>query len=142
MLWKLNFIIIWVSNSITEFCAEEEDKNILRKWQHTTNQERQLALEMSTSRTAHTERERERAPAKQHQGKAWATKGQQNLLVNMVINRWLIACKASWDKLYNYVKSALRVSPYFQVLDFSKTFSNLTIMILAIFKSLQLKVVN
>jgi hypothetical protein len=32
--------------------------------------ERHLGIEMPTSRTAHTEREREITPAKQHQGKA------------------------------------------------------------------------
>jgi hypothetical protein len=32
------------------------------------------------------------------------------------INNRLLACKAERDKLYNYVKPALRVSPYFQVL--------------------------
>jgi hypothetical protein len=51
---------------ITEFRAED------KKYKHFTevgtlnNQEQQLALEMLTSRTAHTERERESTPAKQH----------------------------------------------------------------------------
>jgi hypothetical protein len=44
------------------------------------DQERHLALEMPTSRTAHTEREREReiesTPTKQQHGKAWVTKAQ------------------------------------------------------------------
>jgi hypothetical protein len=34
------------------------------------DRERHLALEMSTSRTAHADRERENTPVKQHQGKA------------------------------------------------------------------------
>jgi hypothetical protein len=32
MLWKLNFITTWVSNSITEFERKIEDKNNLWKW--------------------------------------------------------------------------------------------------------------
>jgi hypothetical protein len=56
MLWKLNFITIWVSDSITEFECKMENKNILWKRDH--------ALEMPTSRTAHAERERENTPAK------------------------------------------------------------------------------
>jgi hypothetical protein len=45
-----------------------------------------LVLEMPTSETTHVGRERESTPAKQHQGKARATKAQQDLPVNMVIN--------------------------------------------------------
>jgi hypothetical protein len=56
---------------------------------------------MSTSEMAHTERERENAPAKQHQGKARVTKAQQDLPDNVVINSRLLACKASCDKLYS-----------------------------------------
>jgi hypothetical protein len=52
-----------------------------------------LALEILTSRMAHTERERERTPAEQHQGKAWAIKAQQDLSVNVAISSWLLACK-------------------------------------------------
>jgi hypothetical protein len=33
------------------------------------NQERHIILEMPTSRMAHTDRERENTPTKQHQGK-------------------------------------------------------------------------
>jgi hypothetical protein len=62
---------------------------------------------------AHVERERENTPAKQNQGKEWATKPQQELLINMVINSRLLACKAWMDKLYLYAKSALRLDPYF-----------------------------
>jgi hypothetical protein len=58
------------------------------------DQERHLALEMPTLRMAHVDRERENTHAKQHQGKAWATKAQQDLLVNMVINNRLLICKA------------------------------------------------
>jgi hypothetical protein len=60
MLWKLNFITIWVLNSITEFWAEDENKTALQK-QSLIDQERHLALEMPTLETAHTRRERERA---------------------------------------------------------------------------------
>jgi hypothetical protein len=42
------------------------------------DRERHLILEMSTSRTMHTERERESTHAKQHQDKARATKAQQD----------------------------------------------------------------
>jgi hypothetical protein len=49
---------------------------------------------------AHAERERESAPAKQQQSKASATKAQQDLPVNVVINSRLLVCKASWDELY------------------------------------------
>jgi hypothetical protein len=36
MLWKLNFIIILVLNSITEFERKIENKNNLRKQKHST----------------------------------------------------------------------------------------------------------
>jgi hypothetical protein len=49
--------------------------------------------------------------AKQYQGKDWATKAQQDLSINVAIYSWLLACKNEVDKLYNYAKSALRVSP-------------------------------
>jgi hypothetical protein len=42
------------------------------------DQERHLALELPTSKMAHADRERENTPAKQHQGKVYATKAQQN----------------------------------------------------------------
>jgi hypothetical protein len=58
--------------------------------------------------------ERERTHLqKQQQDKAWATKTQQDLPGNVATNSRLLACKAERDKLYNYVKPALRVSPYF-----------------------------
>jgi hypothetical protein len=68
MLWKLNFITIWVSNSITEFEQKMENKNNLRKWS-LIDQEQHLALEMSTSEAAHVGRERGKHTCKQHQGK-------------------------------------------------------------------------
>jgi hypothetical protein len=74
MLWKLNFIIIWVLNLITEFWAEGRKQKHFLKAGTLDNQERHIALEMSTSRTAHTKRGGESTPAKQYQGKAWATK--------------------------------------------------------------------
>jgi hypothetical protein len=40
----------------------------------------------------------------------------------MARNSRLLACKAEQDKLYIYVKSTLRVSPYFQVLPLFKIF--------------------
>jgi hypothetical protein len=36
---------------------------------------------------ARAERNREKTPAKQQQGKAWVTKAQQDLPVNVAINR-------------------------------------------------------
>jgi hypothetical protein len=99
MLWKLNFITIWVSNLITEFWAEDENKIDLRK-QSLIHKEWHLAVEVPTSVMAHAERERENTPTKQQQGKTWATKAQQDLPINVAITSQLLACKASWDKLY------------------------------------------
>jgi hypothetical protein len=88
------------------------NKTHLRK-QSLFDQEWHLGLDVPTIETAHAEGERENKPAKQQQDKAWATKPQQDWPINMVINSWLLACKASWDKLYLYAKPALRVDPYF-----------------------------
>jgi hypothetical protein len=66
MLWKLNFITIWVLDSITEFERKMENKNILRK-RSLIDQERHIALEIPTSEMTHTRRgggERENTPAK------------------------------------------------------------------------------
>jgi hypothetical protein len=66
MIWKLNFITIWVLNLVTEFERKMENKNILWKWS-LVDQEWHFALKMSTSETAHTGREGERethTPAK------------------------------------------------------------------------------
>jgi hypothetical protein len=72
---------------------------------------------------AHADREREITHLqKQQQGKAWATKTQSDLPVNVAINSRLLACKAEKDKLYNCAKHALRVSSYFQVLALIKTY--------------------
>jgi hypothetical protein len=60
------------------------------------------------------EGERENTHAKQHQGKDWATKAQQDLPVNVVINSRLLVRKVNGE-LYLYAKPALRVDPYFQV---------------------------
>jgi hypothetical protein len=68
---------------ITEFDWKIENKNNLREWS-LDEQEWHLALEIPTSETAHVERERENTHAKQHQGKAWATKAHQDLPDNMV----------------------------------------------------------
>jgi hypothetical protein len=70
-----------------------ENRNILRK-RSLIEQGWHLAVEVPTSEMAHTGRERENTPVKQHQGKAWATKAQQDLPVNMAINSRLLACKA------------------------------------------------
>jgi hypothetical protein len=59
MLWKLNFITSWVWNLIIEFEQKMENKTHLRK-QSLIDQEWYLSLEMPTSETAHTGRERER----------------------------------------------------------------------------------
>jgi hypothetical protein len=50
------------------------------------DQEWHLALQMPTSRATHADRERENTPTKQHQGKTYATKAQQDLLINVAIN--------------------------------------------------------
>jgi hypothetical protein len=50
--------------------------------------------QIPTLEIAYTGRERKNAPAKQQQGKAWATKAQQDLPVNMGIKSQLLACKA------------------------------------------------
>jgi hypothetical protein len=63
-----------------------ENKNIFQK-RSLVDQERHLALEMPTSETAHSERERER----EHTCK---TISRQNLPINMVINSRLLAFKA------------------------------------------------
>jgi hypothetical protein len=79
---------------------------------------------MPTSKMARADRERERERThlqKQQQGKAWATKVQQDLPVNVAINNRLLARKAERDKLYSCAKPALRPSPYFQVLALIKT---------------------
>jgi hypothetical protein len=112
MLWKLYFIIIYVLNSITQFDQKMENKNILWKWS-LINRESHLSLERLTSRMAHAKRERESTPAKQRQGKAWATKAQQDLPVNVVINSRLLACKPYEEELYLYVIPMLRVGPNF-----------------------------
>jgi hypothetical protein len=59
MLWKLNFITNWVSNSIVEFERKIENKYDLRK-RSLNDQERRLALQLSTTEMAHIRRERER----------------------------------------------------------------------------------
>jgi hypothetical protein len=94
MLWMFNFITIWVLNLVTEFEWKMENKNILWK-RSLVDQEQHLALEMPTSEMAHVGREgeRENTPAKQHQGKAWETKAQQDLPINMAINSRLLPCK-------------------------------------------------
>jgi hypothetical protein len=56
MLWMLNFITNWVSNSITEFERKRENKNDLWKLS-LIDQEHHLTLEMPTSETAHAGRE-------------------------------------------------------------------------------------
>jgi hypothetical protein len=61
---------------------------------------------MLTSRTAHADRERENTHVKQYQGKAWATKSQQDWPINVAINSRLLACNTSWDKLYNHVRES------------------------------------
>jgi hypothetical protein len=58
MLWKLNFIIIWVSNSITELWAEDREINKFVEAKTLNDQEWHLVLEMSTSEMAHARRER------------------------------------------------------------------------------------
>jgi hypothetical protein len=69
---------------------------------------------MLTSRMAHADRDREHTcKKKQQQGKAWATKAQQDLPVNMAVNSQLLICKAEIGEALYYVKPALKVDPYF-----------------------------
>jgi hypothetical protein len=75
MLWKLNFITILISNSITEFERKIENKIHLRK-RSLVDQEWHLTLEMPNLEPTHAEKERENTPIKHHQGKTWATKPQ------------------------------------------------------------------
>jgi hypothetical protein len=50
--------------------VEEKIKYIFAEAKTLDDRERHPALERPTSRTAHADREREKVPAKQHQGKA------------------------------------------------------------------------
>jgi hypothetical protein len=70
---------------------------------------------MPASEMTHADWGRESTHAQQHQGKAWATKAQQDLPVNVAINSQLLAYKAKKDRLYNCTKTTLRVDPYFHV---------------------------
>jgi hypothetical protein len=54
---------------LQSFEPKIENKKYLRKQKYSINQERHLTLEMSTSRTARVERERESTHTKQHQDK-------------------------------------------------------------------------
>jgi hypothetical protein len=74
MLWKFIFITNWVLNSNTEFWVEDREWKYFVEAGTLNDQEWHLALEMPTSRMAHAEWERESTPAKQHQGKVWASK--------------------------------------------------------------------
>jgi hypothetical protein len=97
MLWKLNFIIIWVLNSIIEFERKITNKRDLRKQNHSMIKNDTLPYRCQPQKwltSEERERERENTPVKQQQGKAWATKAQQDLPDNVVINSWLLACKS------------------------------------------------
>jgi hypothetical protein len=100
MLLKLNFITVCVFEFDYRVWAEDREWKYFAEAGTLDDQERHLALEMLTSRMANAERERESTPVKQHQGKAWATKAQQDLPVNMTINNRLLVCKAYRDHLY------------------------------------------
>jgi hypothetical protein len=65
-------------------------------------------------------RERD-APIKQNQGKACATKAQQDITVNIAINSRLQYARLHGKALY-YAKPTLRVSLYFQILALFKSF--------------------
>jgi hypothetical protein len=70
------------------------NKNIFAEAKTLDDWVRHLSLEMPTLGMAHAEMERESTPSKQHQGKAWATRAQHGLPVNMAINSRLLGCKA------------------------------------------------
>jgi hypothetical protein len=80
---------------------------------------------MSTSRTAHADRERETL-VKQQQDKTWATKTQQDWLANVAINSRLLICKVELREALYYAKHTLKVDPYFQVLALNKLLPLLT----------------
>jgi hypothetical protein len=115
MLWKLNFITIWVFEFDYRVLSERENKI------HFVEANTPLSIMTPCRRDADLKNSSRRygerdTPTKQHQGKVWATKAPQDLPINVAINNRLLACKVYWDKLYIYVKHALRADPYFQVL--------------------------
>jgi hypothetical protein len=65
---------IWLQS----FEQKIENKNIFAEVKTLDDHEWHLALDMLTSRTAHSDSKRENTPAKQYQGKDWATKAQQD----------------------------------------------------------------
>jgi hypothetical protein len=121
MFWKLKFITIWVSNSITKFEWKIENKKWLVEAKTLDDREWHLALEMSTLETAHAGRAREITPIKQQQDKPWANNTQQDLPVNVVLNSRLLECKAIREQFYLYAKHVLRVGLYLQVLAIFKS---------------------
>jgi hypothetical protein len=118
ILWKLNFITIWVLNLVTEFEQKIENKIIYgsenTQWLRTALCPGDVDLKNGSRR------EGENTPVTQ-QGKTWSTKARQDLPINMVINNWLLTYKAIGEQLYLYVKFTLRVSPYFHILAIFKS---------------------
>jgi hypothetical protein len=84
MLWKLNFITIWVWIWVQSFEQKIKNKIPLRK-RSLIDQERHLALKVLASEMAQAERERGNTPAIQQQSKTWATKAQQDIPFNVAM---------------------------------------------------------
>jgi hypothetical protein len=84
MLWKLNFITIWVWIWVQSFEQKIKNKIHLRK-RSLIDQEWHLALKVLASEMAHAEREGGNTPAIQQQGKTWATKAQQDIPFNVAM---------------------------------------------------------
>jgi hypothetical protein len=74
--------------------VEDRLKYIFAEVKTLNGQEWHIALEMPTWRTAHAKNGGESTPAKQYQGKAWETKSQQDLSINVAINSRLLASNA------------------------------------------------
>jgi hypothetical protein len=92
-----------------------ENKNILWKWN--THRSRAAPYPRDGNLKNGSRRKGERdTHAKQQQGKAWATKAQQDWPVNVAINSRLLICKAEVGGTLYYAKPVLKVDPYFQVL--------------------------
>jgi hypothetical protein len=95
MLWKLNFkpksfkFRIWLQS----FKPKREKIHFLEA--ETLDESGMAPYPRDADLKNGSRRKGERdTPAKQHQGKAWSTKAQQDLPVNVAINNFLLICKA------------------------------------------------
>jgi hypothetical protein len=83
---------------------------------------------MPTSRTAHANRERETHLQNNNKAKPEQLKLSKTDLSMWPQNSRLLACKPEIGEALYYVKPALRVDSYFQVLDLIKLLSSLTFL--------------